>query len=210
MQSWVLLLAIFYIGKNEMHIPSSFKVNDNNEIYAFIESNAFGQIISNRQGRLLSSHIPFLLSEDKTKLIGHLAKINPQVDDINDSEVLVTLQGVHDYISPSWYAVAGVPTWNYQAVHIYGNCRIFSERESVKVVVDELTHKYESAFVKPWIPEYRAEMLGAIIGFEVEITDIQAQFKLSQNRSTQEREQVIEALETIGSNELANAMKSQF
>ncbi len=192
-----------------MHIPNSFKVSDVDEIYAFIEANAFGKIISSREGRLLSSHIPFLLSEDKTKLIGHLAKINPQTDDIDDNEVLITLQGAHDYISPSWYANPGVPTWNYQAVHIYGKCRVFSEPESVKVVVDELTHKYEASFATPWMPEYRAEMLGAIVGFEVDISDIQAQFKLSQNRSSQDRAQVIEALETIGSTELVKAMRSQ-
>ena len=121
--------------------------------------------------------------------------------------MLITLQGAHDYISPSWYASPGVPTWNYQAVHIYGRCQIFSDPEAVKTVVDELTAKYESNFEKPWIPEYRAEMLGAIVGFEVEISDIQAQYKLSQNRSKQDRKQVIENLEKFGSSDLVAAMK---
>jgi len=190
-----------------MHIPKKFKVTDKDEIFSFIQANAFGQIISNRDGRLLSSHIPFLVSEDRSKLIGHLAKINPQAQDINDQDILITLQGVHDYISPSWYAAAGVPTWNYQAVHIYGKCQTFDEPEDLKNVVDSLTEKYESHFEQPWEPNYNANMLGAIIGFEIEISDIQAQYKLSQNRSDQDRKQVIANLDNIGSNDLSEAMK---
>jgi transcriptional regulator len=65
-----------------MHIPECFKVTDQNKIHAFIELNAFGQLVSHSGGRLFATHIPFLLSEDKTKLFGHLARQNPQVQDI--------------------------------------------------------------------------------------------------------------------------------
>ena len=190
-----------------MFIPKSFKVENENEIQAFIQANAFGQIISSKDGRLLSSHIPFLVSDDQTKLLGHLAKANPQSQDIEDQEVLITLQGAHDYISPSWYESPGVPTWNYQAVHVYGKCKTFNDAEALKTVVDALTAKYESNFSQPWQPNYKASMLSAIIGFEVEISDIQAKYKLSQNRSDQDRKQVIEALDSIGSTKLATAMK---
>jgi len=191
-----------------MFIPKSFHITDKEEIFAFIQANAFGQLISSKDGRLLSSHIPFLVSEDKTKLIGHLAKMNPQAQDIEEQQVLISLQGAHDYISPSWYEGAGVPTWNYQAVHIYGECKTFNEAEALKVVVNSLSEKYESAFEEPWQPNYKAAMLGAIIGFEVTINDIQAAYKLSQNKSDTDRERVIKELENLGSNELATAMKS--
>lgn len=190
-----------------MFIPKSFKLTDQKEIFAFIKANAFGQIISSKNDRLLSSHIPFLVSDDKTKLIGHLTKVNPQVADITNQQVLITLQGAHDYISPSWYEGAGVPTWNYQAVHIYGECKTFDDPEKLKQVVDTLTAKYESAFDEPWQPNYKAAMLGAIVGFEVTISDIQAAYKLSQNKSDNDRKRVIEELEGLGSTELATAMK---
>ncbi|MEH6457948.1 MAG: FMN-binding negative transcriptional regulator [Cocleimonas sp.] len=190
-----------------MFIPKPFVITDEKEIHAFIQANAFGQIISSKDGRLLSSHIPFLVSDDKTKLIGHLAKVNPQTQDIEDQSVLITLQGAHDYISPSWYEGAGVPTWNYQAVHIYGECKTFDDPEALKDVVDTLTAKYESSFDVPWQPNYKAAMLGAIVGFEVTISDIQAKYKLSQNKSDQDRKQVIEELDNLGSTELAKAMK---
>ncbi|MBL6999107.1 MAG: FMN-binding negative transcriptional regulator [Gammaproteobacteria bacterium] len=193
-----------------MHIPKHFIVTNQNEIQSFIESNAFGQLISNSGGRPVSTHIPFLLSDDKTRLLGHLARINPQLRDIEGQEVLVTLQGAHDYISPSWYAGSGVPTWNYQAVHIYGQCRVFNDPAKLKRVVDTLTDKYESGFSTPWQPEYNAAMLGAISGIEICISEIQCQYKLSQNRSAQDRTQVIQQLKANGSTQLAEAMQRDY
>ena len=190
-----------------MYIPRHFKVTDDDEIFAFIEANSFGQIISSIENKLFASHIPFLLSGDKQKLIGHLAKQNPQHSDMDKQEVLVTLQGPHAYISPSWYQSPGVPTWNYQAVHIYGVCEAFEDHEKIKIIVDSLTRKFESSFQNPWQPDYKAPMLGAIVGIEVSIKEIECKYKLSQNRPAEDREQVIEQLENKGSIGLARAMR---
>lgn len=190
-----------------MFIPKPFKVTDNDEIYSFIEENSFGQIISYSEGGLSSSHIPFLLSEDKTNIFGHLAKQNPQAVDLDGSDVLITLEGPHDYISPSWYSSPGVPTWNYQAVHIYGRARTFSNTDKLKSIVDTLTKKYESGFEEPWLPNYQAAMLGGIVGVDVEVRDIQCKYKLSQNRSLQDQSQVIDKLNGLGSKDLAKAME---
>ena len=190
-----------------MYIPKHFEVTDEKEIFSFIEDNAFGQLVSLVEGRLFSTHIPFLLSEDKTKIIGHLAAQNPQHSDLNEQEVLVTLEGTHDYISPAWYNSPGVPTWNYQAVHIYGQCKVFRNAEKLKRVVDTLTNKYEAAFEKPWQAEYNSSMLGAIVGIEVSIREIQCKYKLSQNRSVQDQAQVIIQLDALGSSKLAKAME---
>ena len=189
-----------------MYIPKPFEVTDEKEIYEFVEANAFGQLVSNCEGRLFSTHIPFSLSNDRTQLLGHLAKQNPQVNDIQDEEILVTLQGAHDYISPSWYVGSGVSTWNFQSVHIYGHCKVFNDPEALRQVVNTLTNKYESTMAKPWLPEYNPKMLGAIVGIEITISEIQCQYKLSQNRSKKDQEKVIEKLLTSGSNQLAEAM----
>lgn len=140
-------------------------------------------------------------------LRAHLAKANPQWKDIQSEEVLVTFQGPHDYISPSWYRDPGVPTWNYQAVHVYGRCRTFHDAETLHNVVIELTQRYEANFPQPWQPEYKEGMLRGITGLEIEITDIQCIYKLSQNRSEADRAQVIQQLEGLGSKSLFEAMK---
>jgi transcriptional regulator len=190
-----------------VYTPKHFEIDDEEEVFSFIKANAFGQLISSVSGRLFSSHIPFLISQDKTKIIGHLAKQNPQHAELDGQEVLITLQGPHDYISPSWYASLGVPTWNYQAAHIYGQCQVFHDPDQLKEVVDTLTNKYETSFQVPWQPNYKASMLSAIIGVEITINEIQCKYKLSQNRSTQDRLQVIKKLEALGSKKLVEAME---
>tara|TARA_B110000967_G_scaffold140361_1_gene143390 strand:- start:2363 stop:2950 length:588 start_codon:yes stop_codon:yes gene_type:complete len=190
-----------------MYIPKHFHITDRDEIFSFIEHNAFGQIISTVQGRLFSTHIPLLVSDDKQKLFGHFARQNPQSKNINGQEVMITLEGPHGYISPSWYLNPGVPTWNYQAVHIYGICKILPELTAVKTIVDTLSNKYEEAFETYWEPDYNAGMLKHIVGFEIEITQIQCKYKLSQNRSEQDLNSVIKQLQNRGSKTLADAGK---
>ncbi|WP_062061223.1 FMN-binding negative transcriptional regulator [Cellvibrio sp. OA-2007] len=193
-----------------MYLPPQFEITDPKEIHSFIEANAFGQLISTVEGRLFSTHMPFLVNADCTLLAGHLAKPNPQLIDINDQEVLITLDGAHDYISPSWYTTQGVPTWNYQTAHIYGICKRIDEPQKITDIIHALTAKYEAGFASPWQPSYPPAALNAIVGLEIKITQIQCKFKLSQNRSLQDRTQVIEQLEQRGSRQLAEAMRKIF
>jgi len=190
-----------------MYIPAHFEVSDSAEKFSFIEENAFGQLVSTVRGRLFATNMPFLVSSDKTRLLGHIARQNPQHSELAGQEVLVTLQGPHDYISPSWCSTPGVPTWNYQALHVYGKCTLFDDPARLKELVDTLTHKYEAGFEDPWMPDYKSSMLGAIVGVEIAISEVQCKFKLSQNRSLQDRQQVIDQLEAIGSTDLAKVMK---
>jgi len=199
---------IHFKPTNTMYIRKPFEITDRTEIDAFIEANAFGQLISLSEGRLLSTHLPFLLSEDKTTLLGHLALQNPQASDIQNQEVLVTLQGAHNYISPTWYLTPGVPTWNYQAVHIYGRCTLFDDTEVLRDLVDALTSRYESELPTQWNPEYSSGMLKAIVGIEIAMNEVQCQYKLNQNRSTQDQQHVINQLESNGSHQLAKAMRA--
>ena len=173
---------------------------------AFIEANPFGQLISTVDGSFYSSHLPFQVTNDLTHIECHLAKKNPQHLELDGQEALVTLQGPHGYISPSWYADPGVPTWNYQAVHIRGKCRVHHDTDRLKNSIESLVYRNESAFETPWQPEYAASMLGGIVGVEITITEVQCKYKLSQNRSAQDRVQVIEQLQSLGSVELAEVM----
>ena len=50
-------------------------------------------------------------------------------------------------------------------------------------------------------------MLNAIVGVEVTVSELQCKYKLNQNRSRQDRLQVSEKLDAIGSAKLASAMR---
>ena len=189
-----------------MYVPKHFEVTDEAEIFAFIEANNFAQVTSQHEGRPYASHIPLLLSDDKKRLIGHLARSNPHHQTIENQTVLVTFQGLHDYISPSWFKTPGVPTWNYQAVHVYGQCKVTQDREVIAQIVDTLTLQHEASFEKPWKPEYRQTMLTAIVGIEISIEEIQGKYKLSQNRPALDQKGIVEGLDEIGSHSLAREM----
>lgn len=107
-----------------MYIPDHFSVTDGEEVDRFIERNGFGQLISTVANNLFATHLPLLYQRDEKKLLGHITRANPQWQDLDGQKVLVILAGPHDYVSPSWYADPGVPTWNYQAVHNRGNAEL--------------------------------------------------------------------------------------
>ena len=190
-----------------MYIPKHFEITDEETIRKFMSSNGFAQLVSHVDGQLFSSHLPVLPDPDHQTLLCHLAKQNPQWQEIEGQEVLVIFQGPHDYISPAWYEAPGVPTWNYQAVHLYGTASVIRDTARLKDIVDQLTTYYEGSMEKPWSPDYAESMLNAIIGIEIHITDVQCKFKLSQNRSTRDREHVVEALQQRGAGALAKAMR---
>ena len=190
-----------------MYIPKQFEVYDKEEISRFLEKHSFGQIISSVEGRIFSTHLPFLISIEEGLLRGHFAVQNPQHREIEGQEVLVTFEGPHGYISPTWYASSGVPTWNYQSVHIYGEVSLISDAQVAVYVVSELSSKYEKSSSSPWHQKYDERLLGAICAFKVEIKEIQCKYKLSQNKSVEDRERVISNLHTVECIDLAETMR---
>jgi transcriptional regulator len=192
-----------------MYVDKQFKVNDRNEVLGFIDAHPFGQLISNVEGRLFSSHVPLLLSENKNSLLCHLAKRNRQWKEIEGQEILITFQGPHGYISPSWYASRGVPTWNYQVVHVYGRAELITDKAALKCVVDDMSERFEATLSDPWTGDYAESLLDKIVGVNIEIIEIQGKYKLSQNRSAMERDRIRSELEMSGLELLSKAMKNK-
>jgi transcriptional regulator len=185
-----------------MYLPEHFKEESPERINALIQENAFGMLVTAPQGQPFVSYLPFLFepsSGAQGKLLGHMARANLHWEHlVSCDEVLVIFQGPHAYVSPSWYTAPGVPTWNYAVVHLRGKPRIMGSEAELETLLERQTHVYEQQQPKPWKPdlagERRTKLLGMIVGFEIEITDIQAKFKLSQNRSAEDRLRVIEEL----------------
>ncbi|MDF2456611.1 MAG: transcriptional regulator [Cytophagaceae bacterium] len=201
-----------------MYVPSFFKVENTEEIRDFIHHNAFGIVISQTNGKLLASHIPLLLttnSKGKDLLTGHLSRANPQWKSFeSEKQVLVIFQGPHTYISSSWYDHNNVPTWNYMAAHVYGSLRFLTEEELL-ISLQLLTDKYEFHSANPVsVGTMDKHMLSAqlkgIVGFEIEIEEVQAAYKLSQNRDEKNHLRIIDELEKKGdenSTHIAKEMK---
>ncbi len=189
-----------------MYIPEHFSVSDEKVIYDFIHRNSFGQLITIDQGIPVASHLAFMFLPEENKLLAHMARANPQWQQMDGQKVLVCLNGPHDYISPSWYGAAGVPTWDYQTVHIYGEAKCTDDPKILKELVEELSSVNESRFEKPWQADYKESMLRGIIGIDIDIEDIQCKFKLSQNRSLEEQKNISTQLESLGNSALAQTI----
>lgn len=200
-----------------MYIPDYFKESDPERLAALIRDYPFGMLITIHDGLPFVSHIPFLYEqrdEGIAVLLGHLAKANSQWHDLAENQTaLVVFQGPHAYISPNWYESPGVPTWNYAAVHVYGKARLIEDEASVEKLVEQFTAVYESTQPNPWKAnlsgERRANLLGMIVGFEIEVREIQGKFKLSQNRPIEDQRSVINGLsQSPLKSEVAKLMKA--
>jgi transcriptional regulator len=194
-----------------MFIPEHYKNNDINEINDFLKSNSFGILINTINGKPWGTHIPLELgknSNDANVLVGHIAKANLQSKNLIDGdEVLCIFNGPHSYISSSWYQQEEVPTWNYIAVHVYGTVKIQTSEELL-TSLHELVNKYEQQSEHPIslndMSDKTMRQVSGIIGFEIEINDIQAVNKLSQGRS-HDHPKIISELEKQGPSEKAVA-----
>ncbi|AKG75177.1 FMN-binding negative transcriptional regulator [Salinicoccus halodurans] len=199
-----------------MFIPKHFEVTDMNEVRDFIRSNSFGTIITTDQGRPTATHLPLELNEIEGEyyITGHFAKANPQWKTLEEQkEVLIIYQGPHAYISSTWYEDENVSTWNYQSVHVYGTPSILDE-DALKEDLKRLMHKYEGHKENGAVWENTSadtkKQINGIVGFKIKVEEVQAAYKLSQNRNEKDYKNVIDKLyeeKDPNAHKVADAMK---
>ncbi|MCM3653645.1 FMN-binding negative transcriptional regulator [Metabacillus litoralis] len=200
-----------------MYIPKYFKVTNVDEIWDFVQKNSFGTIVTTEQGKPIATHLPLqLIKEGDTYYItGHMAFGNPQWRTFETCEdALVMFQGPHAYISSSWYEEENVPTWNYQAVHVYGTASILNEEE-LKQDLTMLLQKYEKHRKNPVLwdklsPQLLEKQLKGIVGFKIKVQEIQATNKLSQNRNEEDYHNIVNKLyeeKDLNSQQMAQLME---
>lgn len=180
-----------------MFIPNSFVMHSKTEKHQFIHDFAFGVLVS---GSLTGTHLPFSLCEKEGEngvLYTHCAKENPQWKELDNADVLVIFSGPHNYISPSWYTKGpAVPTWNYAAVHVYGKVSFLNNEETIDAL-DDVVKKYDPELLVSrdiLTDKLKERLLPAIVGFKIEITAMEGQLKLGQQRTKTDQQGVYHAL----------------
>ncbi len=187
-----------------MYIPKYFAIQDEEMKYETIEQNSFATLFSQHNGEPYATHLPLVLNREMLTLYGHFARPNAQWKDSENQQVLAIFQGPHSYISPSWYETnKAVPTWNYVAVHVYGELEVVEDKQELLNSLQDLVHKYEdpqSTYSLDDVdPDYMAGLSKGIVGFKIKINKIEGKAKLSQNHSIERRNLVVEKLEKVGS-----------
>ncbi len=191
-----------------MYLPKHFTENDVQEMHALMRAHPLATLITQGPAGLNANHIPCLLSDtsDWGTLQAHIARANPLWKAGEAlGEVLVVFQGEERYISPSAYATKAehgkvVPTWNYTAVHAYGELRVIDDPAWLRQQVSKLTATHEANQAQPWSIEdaptdYIDKMLSALVGIEIVITRLLGKWKVSQNQPPENRASLIAALE---------------
>ena len=180
-----------------MYIPKRYLAEDRTEIIAFMKQFSFATIITAKDNLPVATHLPFMVSvrEAEVVLTAHFAKANDHWDDIENNKVLVIFTEPHAYISPKHYEKGlDVPTWNYIAVHAYGEGKLITETSKVFEVLEATIDNYEIEYRQQWdhYPhDYKLKMAKGIVAFEILVTDLQAKKKLSQNRTETEQQKII-------------------
>jgi transcriptional regulator len=184
-----------------LYIPEFNRIEDSALTLAFLHANPFATLISTIKTGPFATNLPILAHEadGQLHLRGHVAKANPHWKSLGqDQDSLVIFNGPHAYISPSLYEIReSVPTWNYAAVHVYGKGTVFTGEAQLKQLLLEIITRFDSAYVEQWSSfsdQYRSRMLQHIVGFEIVATRVETKFKLSQNRTRPEQENVIRSL----------------
>ncbi len=187
-----------------MYTPRSFREDDPAVLFQLMRDYPFATLFGAGDDGPLATHLPFLVEPErgpKGTLVAHMARANPHWRTFDGrSEVLVTFIGPNAYISPAWYKQkVTVPTWNYAAVHAYGVPRLVEDAAVVRAQLEELVRIQEAHVAEPWDPASAEpameSKLQAIVGFEIPITRLEGKLKFNQNRSIEDRQGVVAALE---------------
>jgi len=192
-----------------MYTLEVFEVTDEATINKFIKDNPFAILTSSENGKIEVTHLPIFRLGDG-KLYGHVSKENSHAYIDEEKEVCFIFNGEHAYISPTYYeSDFNVPTWNYSAVHVYGKVKYIDQHEQVWSLFEESVALYEgqNGWKLPLEEKYKA-LTEFIRFFEIEVTHVEAQFKFSQNKSSQDREKVILSLREKGQEKVADFMRS--
>ena len=168
--------------------PQKHQDNDINHMIDVIKTYPLATVISVKGKQPLITHLPLVY--ENGKLIGHIDIYNPQAQLLKDNnEVTLIFAGPECYISPSIFTTTQLPTWNYIKVHLTGNVKTIESKASLKqslITMTELLEAPDHKYVlEPNNPRLDKN-LDYIKMFEIEITNWEGKFKLSQDKKAKD------------------------
>lgn len=177
------------------HTPR-YLMTDPLEVKRLIRGNPWATFVSPTSTGLIASHYPALLIEDEHEIViaSHFGRPDDQLHELGDHEILVIIQGPHDYVSPSLYAPRDlVPTWNHVTAHLYGTPEILSEDENYAMLAQLTDHFEKGTPHGRSLSEDEAGTRRAAkgtVGLRMRVDRFDARAKLSQNKSPEVRDDI--------------------
>jgi len=175
-----------------MYLPRHFSEDDAGAAVAMARAAGFGHLVVAGPDALMSTPMPFVISGDGAQVRAHLARPN-SIWNLAPCDALLVVPVSDAYVSPGWYPSKAehgkvVPTWNYEVVHLHGRLIAHDDTEWTATMVRDLTDLNEATLPMPWSvddapADYIDQLMGGIVGIELEVVRIDAKRKLSQNKS---------------------------
>ncbi len=175
-----------------MYPPPHHQSEDREKMISVIRAFPFGTLVTAAEGEPYITHIPIIYDEKTGRLVAHIDAMNPQVHTLTEgATATVVFKGPDCYISPSAYSTEQLPTWNYIIVHITGIVHTIDDPDAVKQTMIDMT-----AFLEGENPRYVLDkdnpkmdrLVNYIKAFEIEITNWEGKFKLSQDKNPEDFE----------------------
>ena len=218
-----------------MYIPPAYEINDWEEITRFVAEARAGEFVTvTRAGVAEATTLPFtwypkfsqsgLEIQDYGRVTTHMARTNPQWRGIEDgAPALIIVHSPGAYISPANYAKTyetgkSVGTWDYQVVHLRGTVEVLHGHDEIMSIVSDLQRDHEASRSQPWDlasadQDFLHEMIKHVVGFTVQVSSVEAKYKLDQKESVSDRSKIVNDLlmsDRPGDKHIAKEMQRLF
>jgi len=188
-------------GAPSLYEPPHFAIVEEALLLELIRAHPLATLVSVHEGQPQFTHLPLEVEADAggLRLLGHVAKPNPHWKSWADGAAVTAIfHGPDGYVSPSWYSVReAVPTWNYAVVHAQGRISITHDSEAKERILKTLIDRHDAGYRRQWDElgeEFREKMKRGIVGLGIAVERLHGKFKLSQNRSAEDRQRVREEM----------------
>jgi transcriptional regulator len=185
-----------------------FKEQDEQVIKDFIDQYPFAFLTGcDSKNKPVATQVPVFIEEKggRNILSGHIMRnTDHHKAFLHNENVLAVFTGPHTYVSAAWYSNPHLAsTWNYMSVHAKGTIR-FLDESGLEEVLQKTTLHFEgydqqSPTVFDNLPsEFKQKTMKYIVAFEIEVTEMDNVFKLSQNRDAESYHNIIKELKNQG------------
>lgn len=179
--------------------PKYFTEKDQQVLLNCMHHHPFGILVTSDQHRVSTTYLPLIIEKHGKELFGisPMAKVTMQWKNLTaECNSFVIFSEPLAYISTTFYSEKGnVPTWNYAAIHTYGNPKLLKSDGANKGALKRKILTLRSPDIKTYrdLQENNLnKMLHGIAAFEIKVNDIQGTFKMSQSLQPEERKKIIE------------------
>ncbi len=183
-----------------------YKEDDQVIINQFVAKHPFAMISGTGVNQKpVATQVPLLLEDSNGRKVlrGHVMKnTDHHKGFVANEDVLVVFTGKDCYVSGSWYSQPHTAsTWNYMSVYVNGIIR-FVDDTGLRDIMRKTTLHFEGSNPQsPTVydnldPGFIKRASAMIAGFEIEITKMEAVFKLSQDRDQESYRNIIEKLKS--------------